>query len=298
MIYLLVAQRQAFTMEYFLATWGAALAPRIRVVHYERLFAGRSRVMPPGTYVFSSLGSDMGSRNPPGRKRELAAELHQHLVERFGPGRVLNDPAATLSRYDLLTTLFERGLNGFTAYRAGEPVAPRRYPVFLRRERGSAWETPPLLGTPREYEAALAQCAERDQLLAVEYCDTADDDGIYRKYSCFVLGDRIVPRHLFFNRGWMVKEAALCEPAQIEEEMAFLDSNPHAAALLEAARIARIGYGRVDYALLDGQPQIWEINVTPQLFGRPEHELAARRPAQLRFVEHFAAALDTIDPSP
>ena len=34
--------------------------------------------------------------------------------------------------------------------------------------------------------------------------------------------------------------------------------------LRQACRMAQIGYGRVDYSLLDGRPQIWEINHTPE----------------------------------
>jgi hypothetical protein len=79
-----------------------------------------------------------------------------------------------------------------------------------------------------------------------------------------VVGERTVPRHLFFSRNWQVKQADLVSPGQIAEELAYIEENPYAELLREVCRIARIGYGRIDYALLDGRPQIWEINALDQ----------------------------------
>ncbi len=295
MIYYLITQRHAFTMQTFLDDWGKALADRITIVLYERLFSSGSIVMPEGTYIFTSLGTDMGSRNPPARKRQLAGDLRRHLTERFGPARVLNDPGSSLARFDLLEALRKRGINRFAAYRVNDTRVPQRFPVFLRLGRGSQWDAPPLLKTREEYEAAVRSAGDLEDLLAVEFCDTADASGVYRKYSCFIVGGRIVPRHLLFSRNWLVKEADLYEPAMAEEELTFLESNPHAQVLGEVSRIANITYGRIDYALLDGQPQVWEINVTPMIVGHASREIPARRPVHLKFAKLFSAALQAID---
>jgi hypothetical protein len=295
MIYYLIARRHQDTMHHFLFTWGKALAGRIKVVLYEDLFSGATIQLPVATYIFTSLGRDMGSYDPPSPVRKLASELHSSLVKACGAGRVLNDPAHALQRYDLLRALEERGINRFAAYRAGGAAIPRRYPVFLRWEHGSLRDAPPLLHTPQDYEAAIRD-ATGEESIAVEFCDTSGNSGVYRKYGCFVVGGRIVPRHLFFSRSWLVKRADLCEPAMVEEELEFLETNPHAPVLQEACRIARIEYGRVDYALVDGQPQVWEINDTPGLVPSPVGHDPARDRAQARFVELFSRALDAIDP--
>ena len=177
-------------------------------------------------------------------------------------------------------------------------TAPQHYPVFLRHDHGTLWQTPRLLRDKDEYGAAARSAAAEEGLIAVEHCDTADASGIYRKYACFIVGERIVPRHLFFSRNWLVKQADLCESAMVEEELAFLASNPHAALLRETCRIANISYGRVDYALLEGQPQVWEINITPALVTDPAQDAPARRPVHERFVQMFGKALDAIDAPP
>jgi hypothetical protein len=297
MIHYLVARRHAYTMNDFLATWGKPLAGRIRTLLYEDLFSGARQRLPPATYIFTSLGRDLGARHPPSPVRSLASELHRKLVELCGPGRVLNDPARFMSRFELMRALEQRGINRFTAHRVDAAAAPRRYPVFLRREHGTLWQNPPLLRSREEYEAAVRSADPREGLIAVEYHDTAGAAGIYRKYGCFIVGGRIVPRHLFFSRNWLVKQADLCEPAMVEEELAYVASNPHAQALLEVCRMANISYGRIDYALLEGQPQIWEINITPALVSDPATDAPARRPVHERFVAQFSAALDAIDPA-
>lgn len=296
MIYYLVSRRHAYSLNDLLATWGKALAGRIGMVLYEDLFSGATVRLPPATYIFTSLGSGMGSRRPLSPVRKLASDLHRHLVQVCGPERVLNDPAHFLSRVELLEALHERGINRFEARRVNGGAGPGCYPVFLRADGGSVRQAPPLLRNRDEYDAAVRGAAGTEELIAVEFRDTADPSGLYRKYASFVVGGRIIPRHLFFSRSWLVKHADVCEPGMVEEELRFMASNAHEALLGEVCRIANISYGRVDYALLDGQPQIWEINSTPALVTLPAADHAARAPVNERFVRLFAEALDAIDP--
>lgn len=294
MIYYLVARKHAYTMLDFLAGWGEPFAGRIRILLYEDLFSGASWQLPAATYIFTSMGRDMGSREPPSPLRKLCGDLQRKLVQTCGPQRVLNDPANFMSRSELLQALHARGLNRFGVHRVAGTAAPQRYPVFLRREGGTLWETPPLLRDPEEY-AAAARAAEAGSI-AVEYFDTADAAGIYRKYGCFVVGNRIVPRHLFFSRNWLVKQADLLDDALLQEELAFMSSNPHAAELAGVARLANLAWGRIDYALVDGRPQVWEFNITPALVWGPPAGDPARRRVHEKFVELFAQALDAVDP--
>jgi hypothetical protein len=296
MIYYLASERSAQAMRHFLETWGKALAERLTVVPYERIFCAEPVRLPEGTYIFSSLESYLGSRDPASALREDAGRLRRELAQAFGGGRVLNDPLSFMGRFDLLQALHERGLNRFAAHRAAELGVPGRFPLFLRPALGSLWDAPRLLNTAEEYRAAAGAALDPADTLAVEFCDTADAAGIYRKYACFIVGQRIVPRHVFFSRSWWVKEADLCEPQMVEEELEFLDANPHARALEEIARIANIAYGRIDYGMLRGRPQVWEINHTPLIATGIASKLSARDPVHRRFVTLFAQALDEIDP--
>jgi hypothetical protein len=207
---------------------------------------------------------------------------------------VHNDPLSSLWRYPLLRRLHEHGINRFTAYRAAATPCPERFPVFLREELGTKWDAAPLLHNRDEYAAAVAATQSRDGLLAVEFCDTADAAGIYRKYGAFIVGERIVPRHLFLSRDWMVKSADLTAPEHLVEELAYIDANPHVEVLREVCRLANIGYGRIDYSLLDGKVQVWEINTTPA-FANYSAGDAVRHAANQRFLALFTEALDAID---
>ena len=117
-----------------------------------------------------------------------------------------------------------------------------------------------------------------------EFCHTADEHGVYRKYAAFIVGDAIVPRHLFFRRDWQVKRNQLTDDAFLDEERKYMETNPHERRLREIFAAAQISYGRVDYALLDGEIQVWEINTNPVIAfpGREPRSLLERLRCALR----------------
>lgn len=295
MIYYLTAARLAGAMGAFLATWGKPLANRFRILSYEQIFSRSPVALPPGTYIFTCLGRSLGTRNPPSRTRQRVGELRSELAACYEADRVLNAPLASLGRYDLLRMLHERGVNSFAVARVAEGTTPEHFPVFLRLASGTQWQAPPLLRSREDYRQATTGIAPDDDVLAVQFCDTHDRSGIFRKYGAFVVGERIVPRHLFFSRNWLVKAADLTGPEQLAEELAYLESNPHAAALNEVCRAARIGYGRIDYAVHDGRLQIWEINTTPAVVSPPGPDDTVRARAHQHFAAAFTAALDAIE---
>jgi len=296
MIQFLVTREHAYTMQSFLESWGKELAGRIGILAYEDLLAGVEFTHRDTAFVFGDL--DRLAVWP--QARELMGKLHDQLRQRYGPGRALNHPVRSLLRFDLLRALHEQGINRFNVYRPHEGARPRRYPVFLRPESGHELQKSALLRDEAEYRAALDELARQgaaaDDILAVEFCDTSSD-GVYRKYGAFVVGERVVPRHIFFSREWIVKMPDLAEPSMIDEERAFMVSDVHAEALLAAARVAQIEYGRIDYGLLEGRPQVWEINTNPMLASVLSDGIPARREAHLRFVAAIARAFRAIDPA-
>ncbi|MGH9348474.1 MAG: hypothetical protein ACRD26_14535, partial [Vicinamibacterales bacterium] len=114
-----------------------------------------------------------------------------------------------------------------------------------------------------------------EDLMIVEYCDTSRAGGVFRKYSAFKVGAAIIPCHAFVSSQWCLK-AAQNEPTEstLRDEMAFVEGNPHEGWLRKVFAIAGIDYGRVDYGVLDGVPQVWEINLNPIIgsgTGRQKH---------------------------
>jgi hypothetical protein len=244
--------------------------------------------LPLGTYIFA----DLDYLTP--EETQRAAFVWRTLAESHPGRRLLNHPTRSMRRYELLRNLYERGHNTFNAYRVTEGRWPERYPVFLRLENDHGGPITPLLRSRHELVDAI--CAfertddRREELLVVEFCETADTRGIYRKYGAFIVGDRIVPKSLQFSRCWVQKSPDLRDPELLREEAQYVEHNPHEDTLREIFDLARIQYGRMDYAILDDRVQVWEINTNPTIVGGgagPDARAAVRRLVLTRMVAAF-----------
>jgi len=299
MIHFLTTASADWTLHEYLSRWGRGVAHRFRIVHYEDL--PRMRSLEPGTYVLSALCA----LTP--ELRGFLEELHGRLEGK--PGfRLLNHPTRTRTRFDLLEELARRGSNDFRAVRATGDFGALRYPVFLRSERTHGGTLSSLLRSPREVERAVGRAVLRgreiEDLLVVEFCDTADPRGLYRKYSAFVVGGRVLPRTMECGPDWMVKHThSLFSREILEEERAYVAGNPHESELARIFTAAGADYGRIDYAVRDGRVQTWEINLHPTI-GRGPHPDAGRVPGELEpyreetkkyFYGPFQSAWEAVD---
>lgn len=280
----------------FLESAGAPLRDRLSALSYRELERQRrDGALRPGAYVFTDFERLSGSelRAATGAWEELS---------RLPGVQLFNDPRHTLRRYELLRTLHEQGVNRFTAHRAFRIPRDARFPVFLRTEHEHQGNASGLLRTRGAVLRAILDYARRRprltrwvrHLIAVEHLDVADAAGVYRKYSCFAIGDVVVPRHLFLARGWMVKHAGLLDARAIAEECAFLESNPHQAELRAAFRAGRVDFGRADYAVVGGRVQVWEIN-TNAMITTTEDSVPLRAHALAAFSARFLPLLSALD---
>jgi len=298
-IFFVTPARADWTVREYLSKWGLPVADRIRIRHYEDFLAASA--FERGTYVLSGLCG----LTPGGRDR--LQELMERLT-REGGFRFLNHPARSLRRLGLLEELSRRGLNAFRAVRATADFERLRYPVFLRSEMTHDGALSSLLRSPHDVEAAIGRSLLRGRLLkdllVVEFVDTADAAGNYRKYSAFVVGDRVLPRSLEIGRNWMLKHSRSEFTLPImEEERAYMVGNPHGAELARIFAAARIEYGRIDYAIADGRLCTWEINLHPTI-GRgpgpskgliPKDLLPYREETKSFFYHGFAEAWADVD---
>lgn len=297
MIHFLEAKSPFLSIGAYLETVGRPVASRISIRNYDDMASWS--VQPSGTYIFAAIDFLL----PAGRA--LAGELYDQLVA--GGCRVLNSPHATLLRLPLLEELHRLGMNRFRAVRGSDDFRGLRFPVFVREEHGHHGSLTPLLSTHAEVEAGLGWAIARghrvDELLVVEFCDTSDADGLFRKYAAFIVGNEIIPRSLNYGRKWMLKQSGTEFSApMIAEENAFILGNPHEEELRRIFSRAKIDYGRIDYALKDGVIQTWEINLTPTIGRRrgtnskvPEALQPLRREGQDIFFRRFQAALEALD---
>lgn len=104
--------------------------------------------------------------------------LWRVLDEHLPLGHILNHPTRSMRRYELLRTLYERGVNQFNVYRLTEGRWPTQYPVFIRGEMDHAAARFPLLNSCSELEEAIIkinkEAKNRANILVVEFCDTSD----------------------------------------------------------------------------------------------------------------------------
>ena len=300
MIHFVTLSTQDNCMRDYLSLWGSDLDRRIQIVHYEDLLAQSDPA--PGTYILAALDQlDRASA-------ELLTQFHGTLSQ-YPQFRFVNHPDRTLQRYELLAALHRAGLNAFRAAPAAADLESLSLPIFLRGANRHDGPLTPLLRTRREVDGGRALISRRygtlDDVLAIEFCDTADECGVYRKYAAFFVGDRVIPRSLFHGRHWMLKQAAADFNMKWSmEEFAYVTGNPHRDQLLRIKELAGVEYGRIDYSIRQGKVQTWEINLKPtigrgrlrQPSGRvPAEMVAVRRQVKEVFYQGFQAALESLD---
>jgi hypothetical protein len=183
----------------------------------------------------------------------------------------------------------------------------KKFPVFIRPEGEHTGSLTRLLYSRQELARALAWAALRGyrlrDIIIVEYCDTADPRGIFRLYCATIVGGEIIPQIVVHNRNWVTKwDGRLVNEATARESQEYVHSNPHAAWLKETFEIARINYGRIDYGLLDGMPQLWEINTHPTIVrpagvesGLTEEQDNLVAPVRNCFLHRFGEAWEKLD---
>ena len=248
-----------FGLENYQSHRGRSIAHRFDMRLYEDLEGDRVS-FPAGPQIFAGLDQTMPIQ------RELVARLWDAHAEAAPQMPRLNDPRRVLLRFELLERLAAEGLNRFKVYRVHQADQVTRFPVFVRhihRHNGPATR---LVHSHDELRWMLTALRIRGRRMRdhmiVEYCDVSGPDGLFRKYAAFRVGAHIIPSHVFAAPGWTVKSTQN-EPteASVQEGLQYQRENPHAAWLARVFDLAGIEYGRVDYGVANGLPQVWEINL-------------------------------------
>jgi hypothetical protein len=280
------------------------LRRRFVTLSYEELLFERAG--PIGHYIFTDF--DRLSRYEIESVMRFVRALHDAAPD----ARILNHPLHALERTALLRALFEAGINDFDVVRLDLGEKPRRYPAFIRSEDGYGGPETELFHDEAGFDRAVADLAARGLptkgRIAVGYAAEASPDGYFRKYGCFNVDGEIVPYHLHRQKHWVVKSLApgeLRTPGRrrsrpddlVEEEFAYISSNPHREQLARAFAVAKIDYGRADYGIVGGRVQIYEINTNPNYSsGRRKGEVKPLQAERRRILTaKFHAVLQRID---
>ncbi len=286
----------------FVITWPRKTLKRLRElqgmpVHriwsYDALF--RAKKLPHATWVFTDFDRLSAW------ELELAAHVYREL--KSSGMRVLNDPALAVGRFDLLTSLRQLGRNGFSVWRAAQQDAVNRFPVFLRTEaahRGPITDLiPDALALGRAVEKALSDGYPLRDLMIVEYCAQPLPSGIFRKRAAFRIGDRLISTLAVHDTNWSAKHGKLgvADESLYREEWESFERCQHERELKDAFDTARLAYGRVDYSLVDGKVQVYEINSNPTIGRTLEHPSPWRMRSAVLAEQLLVSAFQHIDSS-
>ncbi len=272
MIFYLTKREHQYTwrhcLEYPNATTATRreLLRRVRLLPYERLFRMQSLLT--GSYVFADL-------ERLGVEETERSALVWNVLKESGHGiRLFNHPVRSMRRFELLRYLYDCEINDFDVYRLTDVARPRRFPVFIRGEDDHKGSITSLLHSledlNREIENLISQGKSRDNKIVAEYCDCSDGNGIHHKYSSLFADSRILHTSLAHSRNWIVKGTP--EGAKVAVGIA----TPCESRLREIFELARIDYGRIDYAIVKGRLQVFEINTNPDIW-LPEYLLLIAR---------------------
>jgi hypothetical protein len=248
-------------MRTFIDLWAPEIAPWVKILSYESLLVRAH--LPRATYIFSDI-----ERLRPDQLPGLEA-ICKTLENEQSSQRILNHPSRSMKRYELLRKLYDKGYNKHNIFRTDEIPLDLSFPVFVRGENDHSGSLTGLIHTWEELSGELGRLqsqTSRDKVV-VGFCDSSDCNGLYRKYSAFIVSDRIIPQHMMISDRWHMKgvrDLAL-RKKDLYEEREYLRDNPHENTLREICSIAKITYGRIDYSVVDDKPVVWEINTNPTL---------------------------------
>lgn len=283
----------------YLATLGAYLnshhaepiGKRIHLLSYRALFAAKR--LPIATYILTDHDRLSAA------ERERAWGVCQALEAGSPAVRILNHPARVLLRLDMLRALHRAGINSFQAYPLIGTERPTEFPVFLRSEGEHGGERSDLIENAEDLAAAIPRYLRLRRYkrgygsVIVGFLDSKDAEGRALKYSAFQVGDHVIPRHRFLGRTWFVRGPDYLDDGTARAERDWQTSFAQHDQVRRIFDIAGIDYGRLDFAVIDGKVQAFEINTNPQTIGAWQDPL--RQGADDFFGPRFTRAFTELD---
>jgi hypothetical protein len=260
LINFVTTRSHAYTVRHLVRQLGNA-----RRWSYERLF--RQKELRSGTWIFTD------HERLSSFEIALAAKVANKLER--GGARVLNHPAHVRGRHDLLKALNAAGINRFSAWRCESQPRPNAFPVFIRNEFDHLSADLELIADQQGLDATLRKMSQTGIPLAgklvIEYAGQEVSPGVWQRFATYRVGDRLIAHHNVVDFRWAAKDVQdmprlLAHPMLAtftENERRFVSGNMHDEALRQAFDLAGIDYGRADFSLVDGHPQIFEINTNP-----------------------------------
>ncbi|GEM_PF-1320178 len=279
MINILVTEDNRYTIDNYLENRGSGLVGVLTPITYEELPA--LECLKCNHLIFSDL--DLVSENHKLALRELAEYLSTTDI------KVFNQPGTVLDRFHLLRCLFEKGINPHNVYRTNEPLDNIKYPVFIRHKDYHKGPITPLIHNIDELHRHLLSLRVTghsvESIIIVEFVNTITNSGFYKKYSALKIGDKIIPRHLGYDKQWNVKangdQSYKLTSEYLSDWTEYVMKFPHEEWVRDVFNHANIDYGRIDYGEKEGRLIAWEINLNPD-YGRGGRRKKVPDPADVQ----------------
>jgi len=229
----------------------------------------------------------------------MAGNLFQQL--RMGGIRVLNDPARSCQREELLYRLHKAGLNRFRAYPAALDPVPSRFPVFLKCTSHHKQDFQDLIADQTTLNRRLEELRDAgfplQYMLVIEFINREHRENIYRRSTVYRIGDRMIAANPVTEANPFVKygDIRLATEDDLAASVKEMTENPYAPHMHRVFEIARIDYGRVDFGFDNDRPAVYEINTNPSIGLRVEGATGAYADAINNSMKSIAAAIDDLE---
>jgi hypothetical protein len=263
----------------------AAQGVRCSVWTWDQVF--RARSLPRATYIFTDF-----DRLAPG-PLEISGRIYKRLVAEGV--RVLNDPRRFRNRAQLISSLQMAGVNSYGCVQPATGRWPQRYPVFLRANAAHRGIIGQLIHDRKAAGAMVQKAVKAGYLLSdlvlVEYCaEPLAETGHFQKHAALRVGDSFVRANTVNDASWVTKRGGsnFASSEHYASELAEYDNWPYRDFAARVFDVAGMDFGRLDFGIVGGRPQAYEVNTNPSL----KVGLIHPNPDRTKSLQHYRSGID------
>lgn len=173
--------------------------------------------------------------------------------------------------------------------------------MFVRQEAANGKPLTGLVESRAELDRALAELPAAGHplrgLIVIEFCAEPIGPGVWCRWGAYMAGGVVSRDVIVTEASWNVKfgQIGLVGDDVYQRDDVALRENAYEAELRRAFDIGGVDYGRADFGMVGGRPQIFEINTNPFIGMVGEHPSAIRVASAVFAHQRFARGLTLMD---